>query len=212
MPFLTKSKGAPFKPSVGLSGVVDSKLETGTSKLESHGAPFNRLLLEWGLAKRLLQGAVLALVCFAFLGAGPAKSADARFNNLGHKLMCRCGCGQILLECNHVGCSYSTQMRDELMAALTKGASNGGSTPDSDELVLQSFVQEYGATVLAAPPQKGFNLVAWIVPFIALIAGLGLVTLIVRKWNFRLQPVGAQDLQPAELDAFRRRAREETEL
>jgi cytochrome c-type biogenesis protein CcmH len=78
--------------------------------------------------------------------------------------------------------------------------------------VLQSFVQEYGATVLAAPTTSGFNIVAWIVPFIALAFGLGLVTLIVRKWNFRLQPVGAQDLSPSELDEFRRRAREETEL
>ena len=162
--------------------------------------------------KYVLQGLAVALICVAFLGAGPVKSADARFNELGHKLMCKCGCGQILLECNHTGCTYSTQMRDELMAALTKGATPGGSTPDSDDLVLQSFVQEYGATVLAAPTTKGFNIVAWIVPFVALIAGLGLVTLIVRKWNFRLAPVGAQDLGPAELDAFRRRARQETEL
>ena len=42
---------------------------------------------------------------------------------------------------------------------------------------------------------------------------LTLVTFIVRKWNFRLAPaVGAQDLKPQELDEFRRRAREETEL
>ncbi len=163
--------------------------------------------------KRVLQVVTLALVCMALLGAGPAsKSADARFNDLGHKLMCKCGCNQILLECNHVGCSYSTQMRDELMMALQRGASAGGSTPDSDELVLQSFVQKYGATVLAAPTTTGFNIVAWIIPFAALIAGFGLVTLVVRKWKFRLQPVGAQDLTPFELDEFRRRAREETEL
>jgi cytochrome c-type biogenesis protein CcmH len=126
--------------------------------------------------------------------------------------MCKCGCNQILLECNHVGCSYSTQMRNELTAALTRGTSAGNSTPDSDDLVLQSFVQEYGATVLAAPTTSGFNIVAWIVPFVALAFGLGLVTLIVRKWNFRLQPVGAQNLSPSELDEFRRRAREDTAL
>jgi cytochrome c-type biogenesis protein CcmH len=146
------------------------------------------------------------------LAAAPPRSADARFNELGHKLMCRCGCNQILLECNHVGCSYSTQMRNELTAVLERGAPPGGSTPDSDDLVLQSFVQEYGATVLAAPTTSGFNVVAWIVPFLALVVGLGLVTWIVRKWNFRLQPVGAQDLSAAELEEFRRRAREETDL
>jgi len=176
------------------------------------GAPSKPLLLEWGFAKRVVQAVAIAIVCMGFLGSGPSRSADTRFNDLGHKLMCKCGCNQILLECNHVGCSYSTAMRDELMGALTRGASNGGSTPDSDELVLQSFVQKYGATVLAAPTTSGFNIVAWIVPFVALVAGLGLVSFIVRKWKFRLQPVGVQNLSATELDSLRRRAREETEL
>jgi len=176
------------------------------------GGPFNHLLVEWGFARRVLQAVLLALVCIAFLGAAPSRSVDARFNDLGHKLMCKCGCNQILLECNHVGCAYSTQMRDELRAALERGASTGGSTPDSDELVLQSFVQKYGATVLAAPTTSGFNVVAWIVPFVVLVAGLGLVSIIVRKWKFRVQPAGAQDLSPEELEEFRRRAREETQV
>jgi len=45
-----------------------------------------------------------------------------------------CGCGQVLLECNHVGCQSSTKMRDQLQAALDKG--------DNDDLILQGFVQE----------------------------------------------------------------------
>jgi cytochrome c-type biogenesis protein CcmH len=175
-------------------------------------APRNTFCVLRSYTRRFIFVAAITILCLTLLGAAPPRSADARFNDLGHKLMCRCGCGQILLECNHVGCSYSTQMRNELTAALTRGAAPGGSTPDSDDLVLQSFVQEYGATVLAAPTTTGFNIVAWIVPFVALVVGLGLVTLIVRKWNFRLQPVGAQNLSPSELDEFRRRAREDTEL
>ncbi|HWR14068.1 MAG TPA: cytochrome c-type biogenesis protein CcmH [Terriglobales bacterium] len=153
-------------------------------------------------AKYIVQGLLLAVVCMGLMGANP--SIDARFNDLGHKLMCKCGCNQILLECNHVGCSYSTKMRDELMAALQKG--------DSDSLVLQSFVQQYGSTVLAAPTTQGFNVVAWIMPFFALVAGLTLVTVIVRKWKFRTAPVGVQNLPQETLDEFRRKAREETEV
>ncbi|HVZ16686.1 MAG TPA: cytochrome c-type biogenesis protein CcmH [Terriglobales bacterium] len=177
------------------------------------GAPLNHLLVEWGLVRRIAEAAAIAILCFTLVGAGPStRSADARFNDLGHKLMCKCGCNQILLECNHVGCAYSTQMRDELTAALQRGAPPGGSTPDSDELVLQSFVQKYGATVLAAPTTSGFNIVAWIIPFVALVLGITLVAVIARKWKFRVQPVGAQDLSQTELDEFRRRAREETQL
>ena len=69
--------------------------------------------------------------------------SDARFNRLGHQLMCMCSCGQVLLECNHVGCAYSSRMRDELAAGIARG--------DNDSLILQSFVQKYGNVVLAAP-------------------------------------------------------------
>ena len=98
---------------------------------------------------------------FACLGAS---DEGARFNSLGHKLMCVCGCSQILLECNHVGCTYSDRMRGELMAALDRG--------ENDDLTLQDFVQKYGPTVLAAPTATGFNRVAWIMPFLALALGL----------------------------------------
>jgi cytochrome c-type biogenesis protein CcmH/NrfF len=150
----------------------------------------------------ILHSLALVVICVGLMGANP--SPEARFNDLGHKLMCKCGCNQILLECNHVGCSYSTKMRNELTAALQRG--------DNDDLILQGFVQEYGATVLAAPTTTGFNIVAWIIPFVALAAGLTLVTVIVRKWKFKVAPVGAQNLSDAELNEFRQRAREETML
>ena len=89
---------------------------------------------------KLVQTLLLSLAVFALTGAGDPAS---RFKEIGHQLMCICSCNQILLECNHVGCPDSDGMRNELMAAVTRG--------DSDSLVQQSFVQKYGPTVLAAP-------------------------------------------------------------
>jgi cytochrome c-type biogenesis protein CcmH/NrfF len=156
------------------------------------------------MRKRLFQAALLLACVFVFLGAG---DEPARFNDLGHRLMCACGCNQILLECNHVGCSYSDRMRTELMAGVDRG--------DNDDLTLQSFVQKYGPTVLAAPTKTGFNRVAWIMPYAALVLGLALVSFIVRAW--RLRPlVAPADLplpvQGIELDRFRSQARKETQL
>ncbi len=154
---------------------------------------------------RALQIAAVFVAATFVLGADPS---GARFENLGHKLMCRCGCNQILLECNHVGCSYSEKMRQELLAGLQG--------PDSDDLVLQRFVQEYGAVVLAAPTTTGFNRVAWITPFAALGAGIFAVVWVVRRWRMRQARLAAES--PAappvdlELDSFRQRARKETEL
>ena len=151
-----------------------------------------------------MQLAFVVAALFLFLGAG---DENARFNDLGHRLMCACGCNQILLECNHVGCSYSDRMRAELMTGLDRG--------DSDDLTLQSFVQKYGPTVLAAPTKSGFNRVAWITPYLVLVLGLGLVTFIVRAWRSRplLLPADAPAaVQGAELEHFREQARKETEV
>ena len=38
-----------------------------------------------------------------------APATTRRFNKLGHSMMCTCGCGQVLLECNHVGASRPTR-------------------------------------------------------------------------------------------------------
>src|SRR6202021_2268591 len=135
---------------------------------------------------RLLQCGLLCLAVFALTGASdPA----ARFNDLGHQLMCICSCNQILLECNHVGCPDSDGMRNELMAAVSRG--------DSDSLVEQAFVQKYGPTVLAAPTPKGFDRAAFILPFVVLILGFGLVVMVVRSWKNCPAPAIAGGLRPA---------------
>jgi cytochrome c-type biogenesis protein CcmH len=154
--------------------------------------------------KRAVQAGLLSLALFTFLGAG---DETARFSDLGHHLMCVCGCSQILLECNHVGCQYSDRMRNELMAAVDRG--------DSDDLTMQAMVQKYGTTVIAAPTAAGFDRVAWIMPYVALVFGLGLVIVIVRAWRSRplLAHPGAVPAVPADqLDRFRAQARKETEL
>lgn len=151
---------------------------------------------------RIAQLALIALLAVLFMGAG----TDARFNQLGHQLMCMCSCNQVLLECNHVGCTYSSRMRDELSAGIARG--------DNDSLVLQSFVQKYGNVVLAAPTGTGFNRVAWIMPFAVFGAAIFLTVWLVRLWKARApaQPVPQPQLATEQLDELRKRARQETEF
>jgi cytochrome c-type biogenesis protein CcmH len=154
---------------------------------------------------RALHAALLALAVFAFIGAGD--DGGPRFNDLGHRLMCVCGCNQILLECNHVGCTYSERMRGELMAGLDRG--------ENDDLTLQDFVQKYGPTVLAAPTGTGFNRVAWIMPFLALVLGLLTTIFIVLAWRKRpalAAPGGVFPVSGGELEHFRNQARKDTQI
>jgi cytochrome c-type biogenesis protein CcmH len=152
-------------------------------------------------SRRLTQLLLVLSLTVLLMGASDSQS---RFDAIGHKLMCRCGCGQVLLECNHVGCEYSTAMRAELTAGINRG--------ESDNLILQDFVQKYGMVVLAAPPTSGFSRVAWIMPFVSLLAGLVLVVFVVRVWKSKTEPAPAPAASPAQMDGYRRRAREETEL
>jgi cytochrome c-type biogenesis protein CcmH len=158
------------------------------------------------IRSRLFHCLILVAALFLFMGAG---DDSARFKDLGHRMMCTCGCGQILLECNHVGCQSSEKMRNELLAALDKGDNN------NDDLILQGFVQEYGPTVIAAPTATGFNRVAWIMPFVVLALGIAFAVYIVRSWKNRPEPALADGIvipHGHELDEFRRKARRETDL
>jgi cytochrome c-type biogenesis protein CcmH/NrfF len=149
--------------------------------------------------RRTIQIALIALVAVTLLGADPKTQ---RFEKVGHALVCTCGCNQILLECNHVGCPASEGMRQDLTARLEKGESN--------DQILTAFSDKFGPTVLAAPTTKGFNLVAWVTPFIALSIGIGLAIVFIRSWSS--QPLQRTAATPAELDPLRARARQETEL
>ena len=151
---------------------------------------------------RAVQLLLIAVLAMGFMGA----DVDARFNKLGHQLMCMCGCNQVLLECNHVGCSYSERMRGELTASLERG--------DNDSLALQSFVQKYGNTVLSAPTSSGFNVIAWIMPFAVFAAASVLTVWLVRLWKSRpvAQPVASPNLGSEQLDKLRKKARQETEF
>jgi cytochrome c-type biogenesis protein CcmH len=152
--------------------------------------------------RRCAQIALVAVVALLFLGAS---DTTTRFNALGHGMICVCGCNQILLECNHVGCQDSERMRGELQTMLTNGM--------SDEAIMQAFVQKYGNTILAAPTTSGFNLVAWVMPFLVLATATFFAGIVIRRWRSGKDPLPAPAAARArELDPYRAQARRETEL
>jgi cytochrome c-type biogenesis protein CcmH len=57
----------------------------------------------------------------------------------------------------------------------------------SGEDIIQTFVTQYGEQVLATPPKRGFNLVVWIVPFIAILGGGGVAYIALKRWVARGQ-------------------------
>lgn len=129
----------------------------------------SRALTAW---TKFVEAAVLAIaVCFS-LGAS---SPSSRLSDLDHRLMCQCGCAQLLGECDHVGCPD----RDRELAELSSGIASGM----TDKQIFDLFTAKYGAVVLAAPTTHGFDLVAWIAPFAVFGAALLGTILLVRRWS-----------------------------
>ena len=90
-----------------------------------------------------------------------------RAHEIGKRLNCMCaGCGDSASLCNHPGASFSgpcdvaKNELKEIDERVTRG--------DSDDLIMQSFVQEYGTQVLIVPEAKGFNRWVWLMPISSL--------------------------------------------
>lgn len=162
--------------------------------------PFRKFLKLW------LGVLAAAIMLLPTLGATGTDSTT-RFEKVGHQLMCTCSCGQILVECNHVGCPNSDGMRSELAAAVASGA--------TDQQIYDLFIRKYGATVMAAPLFHGFNILAWILPVAALLLGTLGAALLLNHWrrrNLRLAGAsGALAAPPAPTAAMRDRIRRETQ-
>ena len=60
----------------------------------------------------------------------------------------------------------------------------------SHQQILDYYVAQYGERILAAPRKSGFNLAAYWVPYLAILAGIGLTVLLVRKRRLAVGRVG----------------------
>lgn len=101
-----------------------------------------------------------------------ADDNSKRVESIATKIYCNCGCSEMLSECAHVQCKRKVVLKQEIADAMLKG--------DSDSVVLERLGAKYGATILAIPPFRGFNVLLWLWPF-AIVA----ITLafILERWK-----------------------------
>jgi cytochrome c-type biogenesis protein CcmH len=91
-----------------------------------------------------------------------AHAATATLDGVANKLSCFCG------TCPHLAvsqctCSKADEIKTEIKQKIAQGM--------SEQQIINSFVAEYGQTVLSAPPKSGFNLSVWMIPFLAFVVG-----------------------------------------
>jgi len=85
----------------------------------------------------------------------------------------------------------------------------------SEQEIIDAFVREYGTIAYVEPPKHGFGLVAWLMPILYSVVGLGVVVLVVRRWaqHKPAAPVTASGpkISPEVLERARAQAARDTE-
>ena len=142
---------------------------------------------------------------------------DDRAHQVGKKLKCMCGgCNDTAATCYHVGGAFSGPC--DTAKGMLKKIDQQVARGDSDDLILQSFVQEFGQVALIEPPHSGIGRVAWAMPVSYLVVGGILVVFVINRWRKRPAPaaqtVGATSaagISPERLEQARQRVAQETE-
>lgn len=143
------------------------------------------------LFRRLSLVVLLGAVSFAAGVSSPwarrVFGADAvSFQDIEESLTCQCGCGLTVHSCNHLQCGSALPLRQEIRAQMSLGKSR--------EHILTYFKGKYGEKILSAPTTSGFNILAWVTPFVLVALGGLFVGITIMRWSARSHataPAGA---------------------
>jgi len=126
------------------------------------------------LAVLLLLTGPFLIAAAAALGTIPASAAaslDDRVYAIARQLMCPVCAGQTVADSD---AAVAREMRAAIREKLIAG--------EAPEQILREFVAQFGEGVLAEPPRRGFSLLLYLGPAAALVLGLGLAALYIRRW------------------------------
>ncbi len=116
----------------------------------------------------------MKLISFSLIFVLIASSLSAwalKVDDVAGDLICNCGCGKLLNVCEM---KSANEMKKLIQQKIDAGWSK--------KRIIKYFVRMYGEKVLAAPTKKGFNLTAWITPFLAIGVGGIAIYLVIVGW------------------------------
>jgi cytochrome c-type biogenesis protein CcmH/NrfF len=97
---------------------------------------------------------------------------------VGERLVCFCGspgCGKEIV--GTCACSEAAKTRGDIRALFDSGK--------TEEEVVAFYVDRYGTEILSAPPDRGFNRLAWLFPYLVGAGGAVLLGVTAYRWSQR---------------------------
>ena len=140
------------------------------------------------LPSRLLAAIVLLLTAIAPPALAQSTEPQTTLPDVEDEVMCPvCGTTLELASDSPQAIDEREKIRELIAQGLTK------------EEIKDELVAEFGPEVLAEPSTEGFDLAAWLVPGLAVLAGAGLAFFAVRRWRGDTRSLEASEpSQPAE--------------
>ena len=122
----------------------------------------------------------LAILAIVLATTGAVAQNKVTLSDIKNSLICQCECGMTVEACEgSMACSVASRLTEEARNMIIAG--------QDKEQILAAFVAKYGEKVLSAPTKKGFNLTAWIMPFLVLFLTAGVIVRVVQRWAAREQ-------------------------
>lgn len=121
-----------------------------------------------------MRKTVASVVMAVVLGVWPSINLAATLEEqaLGLAAELRCPVCQNLSVADSPS-EMAIQMRELILEKLQKG--------ESPEQIRSYFVSRYGEWILLAPTRQGFNWLAWLLPFVAILGGFGIIVFTIRR-------------------------------
>ena len=143
---------------------------------------------------------VMLLTTMPVAAQPPATNVeDPRLYEIASELRC--------VVCQNLSVADSPSEMAQQMRGIVRERLAAGDTP---EQVVQYFVDKYGEWILLKPRRSGFNWLVWLAPLAAVVVGLVIFAIVIRRWTRR--PAHASSARPAVDAAMRERIRRELEL
>jgi cytochrome c-type biogenesis protein CcmH len=145
----------------------------------------------------ILFALFLAVLAVALAPVASADPLDEATRRVARQLMCPVCEGQTVADSN---AGLAQDMRAVIRTKLQAG--------ETEQQVLDHFVQSYGESILAEPPKRGLGLVAWIGPMLAMGIGAAILGLLAAQWARKRQsgpaPAAPASLEEGVAEEFRR--------
>ncbi len=109
------------------------------------------------------------------LNATILSAQNVTVSDVAGNLICQCGCSNMVLR--SCLCGTADKMKNEIGEMINNGV--------TEQEIYVRYIEQYGQTVMAAPPKEGFYNLAWYTPPIGILSVGFVIVFALRKWSMK---------------------------